>query len=193
MSASVPSGPNPRQLLSPRQSATVDSLLRAGIEAINDHGFNGFSLRDVAARANVTHTTAYNYFTSKEHLVAEIHWRHLSQLTEPTYDPTQPLAERLVAALVGAGEPFLQNPRMAEAALAAMVIADPEIQRIRDDIASLLFQRLRIAAGPDTDATTIEGALLLYSGTMLQAGLGYFSFDDALTRFGTVIQHWART
>ena len=37
-------------------------------------------MRDVAALAGVAPATAYTYFVSKDHLVAEVFWRRLSTL-----------------------------------------------------------------------------------------------------------------
>src|SRR5664280_773474 len=66
---------SPRQWLSERQSATVLALLDAGLEEVGEVGFEKLTVRSVAQRAGVTHTTAYSYFTSKSHLISELHWR----------------------------------------------------------------------------------------------------------------------
>ncbi len=182
--------PAPRQWLSPRQAATVASLLDAGLEAIHEGGHGSLSLRDVATRAGVTHTTAYTYFTSKEHLVAEISWRALRDLPVPPPDPAAPLATRLTDALRGASEVFSQDPAFAEAALAAMVGADPDIRRLRDAIGAEVARRIEVALGPDADPRLRDGALLLFSGAMLQAGLGYFTFDEVVTTIGTIAELW---
>lgn len=182
--------PSTRQWLSKRQSATVDSLLDAGLEAIREVGFDTLSLRDVASRAGVTHTTAYNYFTSKEHLVAEIHWRLLHRLPVPDPDPTLPLGDRLTQVLRDASELLVDEPALAEAALGAMVARDPDIRRIRDTIGNEILKRIQIAVGPDADKDLLDGILLLYSGAMLQAGLGYFVFDDVVARIGQIANQW---
>lgn len=180
-----------RQWLSKRQAATVRALLEAGLEAIREVGYDALSLRDVATRAGVTHTTAYNYFTSKEHLVAEINWHALRELPTPEPDPSAPLADRLTEALRGASGVFSAEPAFAEAALAAMVAHDPDIDRIRDSIGAEIARRIRIAVGPDADPRVLDGVLLLFNGAMLQAGLGYFTFDEVVARIGAVAELWA--
>ena len=74
---------SPRQWLSERQSATVASLLDAGLEEVREVGFDKLTIRSVAQRAGVTHTTAYSYFTSKAHLIAELHWRQTQAMPMP--------------------------------------------------------------------------------------------------------------
>lgn len=182
--------PSTRQWLTERQSATVDSLLDAGYEALVEVGLDALSLRDVARRAGVTHTTAYNYFTSKEHLVAELHWRSLRRVPLAAPDPGASLSARLVEALRGASGVLTEDPALAEAALAALVGRDPEIERIRDSIGAEIRRRLQIAGGDDLDDRMLDGVLLLHSGAMLQAGLGHLTFDEVVDRIGAIIDRW---
>ena len=174
-------------MLSKRQAATVDTLLEAGIEALHEVGWDGLSLRDVAIRAGVTHTTAYNYFTSKEHLVAEINWRLLTALPDPEPKPGTSLAERLTGALRGATEMFVGDAELATAVFASMVARDPDIQRLRDAIGAELLRRLEVAAGPEHDPQVVWAALMLYSGAMLQAGMGYFAFDGVMGQVESIL------
>ncbi len=182
-----------RQLLSKRQAVTVDALLDAGIEAIRESGYESLTIRNVASRAGVTHTTAYTYFTSKEHLVAELNWRILRELPAPEYDESASLATRLTEALRDASETFASEPALAKAILAAMVASDPEVQRIRTSIGNDIARRIQTAVGPDADPRILDGALLLFSGAMLQAGLGYFTFDEVVTRIGAIADLWDGT
>jgi AcrR family transcriptional regulator len=179
-----------RQLLSKRQAATVDALLDAGIEAIRESGYELLTIRNVASRAGVTHTTAYTYFTSKEHLVAELNWRILRELPPPRYDGSASLATRLTEGLREASETFTSEPALATAILAAMVAPDPEVQRIRTSIGIDIARRIQAAVGPNADPRILDGALLLFSGAMLQAGLGYFTFDEVVTRIGAIADLW---
>lgn len=179
-----------RQVLSKRQAATVDALLDAGLEALHEVGWDGLSLRDVARRAGVTHTTAYNYFTSKEHLVAEIDWRLLRALPDPDPRPGDPLAQRLTDALRAPSELFSADNDLADAVLASMVARDPDIKRLRDAIGDELLRRLALAVGPDHDPALLSAALMLYSGAMVQAGMGYFPFDEVVGQIAELLARW---
>ena len=49
---------------------------------------------------------------------------------------------------------------------------------------------MQVALGPDADPRLLDAALLLYSGAMLQAGLGYFTFDQVVARMGPIVAMW---
>ena len=67
-----------RRRLTAKQADTVDRLGRAAVELLCREGFAGLTVRRVAAEAGVGAATAYTYFSSKEHLVAEVFWRRLA-------------------------------------------------------------------------------------------------------------------
>ncbi|HET7741491.1 MAG TPA: TetR family transcriptional regulator, partial [Mycobacterium sp.] len=66
-----------RRRLTAKQADTVDRLGKAAVELLKREGFTGLTVRRVAAEAGVGAATAYTYFSSKEHLVAEVFWRRL--------------------------------------------------------------------------------------------------------------------
>lgn len=185
-----PAAPAPRQWLSKRQSATVDVLLRAGLDLLREQGYDALSLREVAARAGVTHTTAYSYFSSKDHLIAEAHWRLLRDAPAPKPDRKASIRDRVRMALRSASVAVANEPAVAHGILAAMVSRDPDIARVRDAIGAELTRRIDEALGPDRDPEVTNGVLLLFSGAMLQAGLGYFGFEDVADRVAAVAALW---
>jgi AcrR family transcriptional regulator len=173
---------NPRQSLSKRQATTVARLLDAGLEQLRDDGYEELSLRSVAARAGVTHTTAYSYFGSKAHLVASIFWHRLESLPDPAPRPGASLSERLAEALHDPGLLAADEPALAEAALAALFLQEPDVRRLRNQVGAELARRISTALGPDVDPHVAEVVLLAFSGAMLQAGMGYFDFDGVVER-----------
>jgi len=182
--------PATRQWLSERQSATVDLLVEAGLALLSEQGYNRLSLRDIATRAGVTHTTAYSYFSSKDHLIAEAQWRLLRDAPVPTPDPKAPMADRIVAALRSASVAVAGDPAVAHGILAALVSTDPDIARVRDAIGVELSKRIADALGPDVDPRVADGVMLMYSGAMLQAGLDYFAFEEVVDRIAAVASMW---
>jgi AcrR family transcriptional regulator len=183
--------PNPRRRLSARQRATVDALLDATLEVLDEVGFEPLSIRTVAGRAGVTHTTAYTYFSSKEHLVAESFRRLLVAIPRPAdvEDPTAPVADRVVDALEPAARVLTGRPALAQAALAAMSSADPDVAAVRDEVGAELVARFRSALPPSTDPAVIDTLMLTFSGAMLQAGMGYFDFDGVVARMSAAAGH----
>src|ERR1700752_1215055 len=88
-----------RRRLTAKQADTVDRLGHAAMEVLPREGFSGLTIRLVAAEAGVGAATAYTYFSSKEHLVAEVFWRRLASSTAPTGEGGQPPVERVIAVL----------------------------------------------------------------------------------------------
>ena len=73
----------PRRHLSDRQARTVERLTEAAVDELREVGYPGLTVRAVARRAGVAPATAYTYFASKEHLVAEVFWRRLDGQQRP--------------------------------------------------------------------------------------------------------------
>ena len=66
----------PRRWLTERQAEAVDQLVDAAEAEVEASGYDGLSVRNVARRAGVAPATAYTYFSSKDHLLAELLWRN---------------------------------------------------------------------------------------------------------------------
>ena len=103
-STSVPhSTESTRRRLSDRQALTVQKLVVAAVEELREQGYDGLTVRNVARRAGVAPATAYNYFTSREHLVTEVFWRRLRGLAESRVDMRRNAAARAVATMTESG------------------------------------------------------------------------------------------
>ena len=157
---------------------------------LSERGYDDLSLRDVAASAGVTHTTAYSYFSSKDHLIAEIFLRLLRDAPASEPQPNAPLADRLEAALRSAAVAVGDDHAVAHGILAAVVSEDPDTVRVRNAIGVEVASRITRALGSDVDGIA-DGVLLMFSGAMLQAGLGYFAFDEVVDRVKAAATLWA--
>jgi len=171
-----------RKDLTARQGATVDALVAAAGRVLADTGYDDLTLRAVAATAGVTHTTAYTYFSSKAHLVAEMFWRRLQALPPAQPDPSLALAGRVTNALRGPSLLLANEPALARAALPALLTADPDVDLLRTAVGALLSDRITTAVGPDAEPEMVEVMLLVFSGAMVQAGMGYFDYDGVVRR-----------
>ena len=159
---------------------------------LDERGYGDLTLRLVAAEADVTHTTAYTYFSSKAHLVAEVFWRLLQRIPAPVHDPAASWPERVEAALGEPGTAVSGKPELAQAALSALLSSDPDVQRLRDQIGADLAERLRTTLGEGVDPRASETILLTFSGAMLQAGMGYFDFTGVVERVRTAAELFDR-
>jgi len=69
-----------RRRLTQRQAEVVQQLVDATAKEVDEEGYPGLTVRNVARRAGVAPATAYNYFSSKDHLLAELLWRRMNAL-----------------------------------------------------------------------------------------------------------------
>src|ERR1700752_3609471 len=81
-----------RRRLTAKQADTVDRLGRAAVELLCREGFAGLTVRRGAAEARARAATAYTYFSSKEHLVAEVFWRRLAASPAAVHESDEPAA-----------------------------------------------------------------------------------------------------
>lgn len=173
---------SPRQLLSKRQSETVAALLDAGLQELREAGWEQLSLRSVAQRAGVTHTTAYSYFASKAHLVAEVYYQTLCAVPDPSVRSSDRFALRVRKAFEGPSHAMAQEPELARAVLGAIIDNDADIRRLRDAAGSELARRLDLALGDLGGADVRSSLLFAYSGAMLNAGLGDGDYERVVAQ-----------
>ncbi|MFN6546364.1 TetR/AcrR family transcriptional regulator [Mycolicibacterium nivoides] len=164
-----------RRRLSARQADTVERLGRAAVELIIRDGFAGLTVRRVAAEAGVGAATAYTYFSSKEHLVAEVFWRRLSAAPLAAHESADP-APRVVEVLQHIASLVADEPEFAGAVTNALLGKDPDVDALRQRIGADIRGRLVAALGPDVDMDVIEALELLYTGTLVWAGMGYETY-----------------
>jgi len=181
----------PRDGLNARQAETVDKLLAAGLEELRAVGHERLTVRTVAQRAGVSPATAYTYLASKNHLFAELFWRHLhddlSSRGLVRGDQTK-RAQSAIRALIAR---IVAEPALAAAVTPALLGTDPDVARLRLLIGSELYARLEAALldpdAPDdpVDPAVLEALVLALSGALLQAGMGLMTYDEMADRVAT--------
>ncbi|GAA2213491.1 TetR/AcrR family transcriptional regulator [Nonomuraea monospora] len=182
-----------RRRLSDRQADTVRRLTDAAVEEVAATGFDGFTVRNVARRAGVAPATAYTYFTSKNHLIAEVFWRRLRALPPIPPTPAEP-RERVIAvlreiALLVAGE-----PELAAACTSALLGTDPDVRELRLRIGRTIHRRLLAALDPGAERPTPEQSRVLnalefaYAGALVHAGMNYSSYAEMADRLAEVAE-----
>jgi AcrR family transcriptional regulator len=176
---------SPRQWLTERQSATVAALLEAGLEEVRTVGFEKLTIRSVAQRAGVTHTTAYSYFTSKAHLISELHWRQMQSIPAPEVLPNESFVSRVCAAFEGPAATLAADPKLSRAVFMAILSDEPDVKRLRGAVAAELVRRLRSALGPFDDTELVDTLFMTYSGAMMFVGSGTRDFLEVIPRMKT--------
>ncbi|MFR9749481.1 TetR/AcrR family transcriptional regulator [Nocardia sp. 004] len=166
-----------RRRLSDKQASTVDKLTRSAVHVLAREGFAGMTIRMVAAEAGVGTATAYTYFSSKEHLVAEIFWRRLVSAPSPVSDDQDPTV-RVVAELRSIAMLVADEPEFSGAVTSALLGRDPDVEHLRGRIGAEIRKRIIRALGPDPDPDVVESLELLYAGAMVRVGMGYGSYAE---------------
>lgn len=178
-----------RRRLTPKQADTVDRLCEAAVQVLRDEDIAGLTVRAVASRAGVGPATAYTYFSSKEHLVAEVFWRRLSQSPRPESDGLDRIG-RVVTVLRGIALLLADEPGLSGAVTNALLGGDPDVEHLRVRIGIEIRGRLAEALGEPADPELLETLDLLYAGALLRAGIGHGSYEDLagqLERSATMI------
>lgn len=184
--ASATSTEPARRGLEGRHADRVDALVDATVAELRAHGYDGLTVRNAARRAGVAAATAYSYFGSKDHLVAEVFWRRLAALPPPPLDRRRSSAARVSAALRELALAIASEPELAAASTTAVLATDADVQRLRNRIGALFNERLATALGDDADAAVLRALNLAFAGALLQAGMGYFSYTELADRMDEV-------
>ncbi len=170
-----------RRRLSAKQADTVDRLGRAALDLLAREGFTALTVRRVAAQAGVGAATAYTYFSSKEHLVAEVFWRRLAESPLAAHESEDP-ATRVLEVLEHISALVAGEPEFAGAVTNALLGKDPDVDVLRGRIGADIRGRLVAALGAAVDPDVIEALELLYTGTLVWAGMGYEDYPEISLR-----------
>jgi AcrR family transcriptional regulator len=183
----------PRQGLNARQAETVERLMVAGLEELRAVGHEALTVRTVAQRAGVSPATAYTYLASKNHLFAELFWRHLAGVEMPPARAGASATARLQSAVRALTSRIVEEPQLATAVTPALLGSDPDVARLRLKIGAEFVARfedaLRDPAKPDqpVDAGVVEVLVLTWSGALLQAGMGLMTYTQMADRLESAV------
>ncbi|TCJ89778.1 TetR/AcrR family transcriptional regulator [Nocardia alba] len=180
-----------RRRLTGKQADTVERLTRAALVVLTRDGFSGMTIRLVAAEAGVATATAYTYFSSKEHLVAEIFWRRLLASRSPASEDPDPTV-RVLAELRNIALLVAEEQELSGAVTGALLGSDPDVEHLRTRIGIEIRSRLARALGPDADNDVIEWLEMIYAGALVRAGMGYESYSEIADRIERAAQRILR-
>ncbi len=166
----------PRRWLTERQAGAVDQLVGAAEAEVEASGYDGLSVRAIARRAGVAPATAYTYFSSKDHVLAELLWRRVQSVPAPDAEGDLPVAERIAAAVRDLGTIVSGSPVVVAAATQALLSSNPDVKGLRDRIGADIHRRLATAAGPGCEPSVVQVLVSTYFGALLTAGMGHMEF-----------------
>lgn len=113
-----------------RQQATFRKVLAAAMATLREKSYADLTVRLVAARAKVAPATAYTYFSSKNHLIAEVYLDLVRQVPCVT-DVNVPMPIRVTSSLRHLALVVADEPEIGAACTAALLDggADPRCVR----------------------------------------------------------------
>jgi AcrR family transcriptional regulator len=131
-----------------RRIETRASIMRAALELIERQGFSDTSIEQITASADIGKGTFFNYFPSKDHLLAGFAEKQISKI-ESALDTARsghrPLRDILARLLAALQEEPSRNPELARGLLVALLssqpvrdVANPHLQHGRQLMAELL-------------------------------------------------------
>jgi AcrR family transcriptional regulator len=170
----------------PRQEETVRNLVRAALETLRESSYADLTVRAVAARARVAPATAYTYFSSKNHLVAEVYLDLVRQVPYFT-DVNDTQAARVAQTLRSLALVVADEPEVAAACTTALLGNDASVGPVRDQIGAEIHKRIRSAVGPDADPRTVSALEMSYFGALVHAGSGVLSYRQIADRLGYLV------
>lgn len=170
-----------------RQEETFRKVLTAGMEMLRETSYADLTVRAVAKRANVAPATAYTYFSSKNHLVAEVYLDLIKQVPFFT-DVNDPLLTRVDNGLRHLALVVADDPEVAAACTTALMDGhDPAVRGVRDRIGAEIHRRIASALGPDVDPRTVGALEMTFFGALVQAGSGAFTYSQIIDRLAYVV------
>jgi TetR/AcrR family transcriptional regulator, cholesterol catabolism regulator len=120
--------PEAKSTLTHTQQARRDRIVDAGLALLAERDFDKIQVKDVAEAANVALGTLYHYFSSKEHLFAEVLVRWAATLrTNISRNPLRGAtdAQRLTQVINRSVRAFQRQPSLARLVATLETSADP--------------------------------------------------------------------
>ena len=172
-----------------RQEGTFRKVLAAGIDTLREKSYADLTVRAVAARAKVAPATAYTYFSSKNHLIAEVYLDLVRQVPYFT-DVNDPMPSRVERVLRHLALVVADEPEVSAACTAALLSggADPAVSAVRDRIGAEIHRRITSAMGPSADPSTVAALEMAFFGALVQAGSGEFTYHEIADRLAYVVR-----
>lgn len=180
----------PRRGLNARQAETVEKLLDAASALLEESAYDDLTVRLVAGRAGVSPATAYTYFSSKDHVFASLFWRYVAgaELPELTGDP----ARRVQQTVRHLANHIAGSPALAAAATKSLLGGDPDVEQLRLTIGRHWYELFDAALGGDADPVLLRTLTFVFSGALLEAGMGILGYDElgpqVEAAFGVVVR-----
>jgi len=197
-----------RRRLTAHQAGTVAGLTEAAVVVLRERGYAGLTVRLVAAEAGVAPATAYTYFSSKSHLLAEVFWRRLAALPHRYGRDTADgetdrdghvrggsRSDRVATVMRDVALLAADEPEFAAGVTASLLGDDPEVAHLRVRIGLNIRARIARALDPEAedpeaaaDPELLETLEVVWAGALLRAGMGHQSHERIARRLALYVR-----
>jgi AcrR family transcriptional regulator len=155
--------------LSPTQVATRRRLIDAALGLAADGGYDAVTMRAVAARAGVSAPTAYQYFSSKDHVLVDAMVELVAQVTATVEAEPRPkgknVADRAAAMLRRVVRDVEQTPELVIALTRAFISGSRDVGHLRPGLDASMRRWIELALDgvelddPDAVVDVLQGVL----------------------------------
>lgn len=180
--------------LTANQRARRQRILDAGLALLAARDVEQIQVKDVAEEASVALGTVYHYFTSKEHLFAEvlIQWAATlgTDITSRPLSGTTPGA-RLVEVLHRSVRAFARQPQLARLVARLEVSADPVAAEMRgrlSDTTTGIYLAQLEGVGPDRAAAVVRVCHAVLATVLRSWSSGAMSLDEVNQRLDETVE-----
>jgi AcrR family transcriptional regulator len=169
------------------QLARTERLLDAATEILRESSYAELAVRDVAARAGVSTATAYNYFASKNGLIAAIYLRRVREV--PIFvDVNQSTQSRVIQQMHALTVLLAHEPPSVAAATTAALMSDgPEMSDLKEEIGIEVRRRIAAALGPGQWPVLFSALEMVFYGALVRAATSRLTYGDAADRLDDVV------
>jgi AcrR family transcriptional regulator len=182
--------------LSPAQAATRRKLVDAAIALASSGGYEAVGMRELAARAGVSHATAYQYFTSKDHVLVDA----LLELVQQTTDAVRArparrhrsVADRAAATMRRAVQRLEHEPELYVALTRAYISGSPEVGHARPALERAMRAWVT-AALEGSDIDDQEGVVEVLEAVLFANMVGLVTGGRSPTDVGPALERAVRT
>lgn len=169
-----------------RQEETFRKVLLAGREMLRETSYADLTVRAVAARAKVAPATAYTYFSSKNHLIAEVYLDLVRRVPFFT-DVNDTQLNRVEQALRSLALVIADEPEVAAGCTTALLSNDATVRAVRDRIGFEIHRRIKSALGPAADPRIVSALEMTYYGALVHAGTDTLTYREVADRMAYVV------
>ena len=171
-----------------RQEETFRKVLAAGIEVLRETSYADLTVRAVAARAKVAPATAYTYFSSKNHLIAEVYLDLVRQVPYFT-DVNEPMPTRVDKALRHLALVVADEPEVAAACTTALLGGggDPAVRPCATGSARKSTAASRQPSGPTPIPAPCRVLEMAFFGALVNAASGAYTYHQIADHLGYVV------